>query len=58
MQQLLAAKAASGKTFTQIAAEAGLTNAYTAQLFFNQVGGRQVAGWVWGPHLVKGRVRY
>ncbi|GAB4823727.1 hypothetical protein N2152v2_010773 [Parachlorella kessleri] len=36
VQQLLTAKAASGKTFTQIAAEAGLTNAYTAQLFFNQ----------------------
>ena len=36
--QLLAAKEASGKTFTQISQEIGLTNAYTAQLFYNQVG--------------------
>jgi hypothetical protein len=28
----------TGKTFDQIAKEVGLTNAYTAQLFFNQVG--------------------
>ena len=33
---LLAAKQASGKTFDQIAGEVGLTNAYTAQLFYNQ----------------------
>ncbi|KAL4423450.1 hypothetical protein ABPG77_005402 [Micractinium sp. CCAP 211/92] len=36
VDQLLAAKAASGKTFDDIAAECGWTNAYTAQLFFNQ----------------------
>ena len=41
VEQLLAAKAASGKSFDAIAAECGWTNAYTAQLFFNQVGG----GW-------------
>ena len=35
--QLLAAKEASGKTFTQISKEIGLTNAFTAQLFHNQV---------------------
>jgi len=34
--QLLAAKEASGKTFTQISQEIGLTNAFTAQLFYNQ----------------------
>uniref|UniRef100_A0A7S4W2E9 Cyanate hydratase n=1 Tax=Alexandrium monilatum TaxID=311494 RepID=A0A7S4W2E9_9DINO len=34
--RLLAAKEASGKTFDQIAQELGLTNAYTANLFFNQ----------------------
>jgi len=34
--QLLAAKEASGKTFTQISKEIGLTNAFTAQLFYNQ----------------------
>lgn len=34
--QLLAAKEASGKTFTQISKEIGLTNAFTAQLFHNQ----------------------
>ncbi len=33
---LLSAKKASGKTFTQIAKEVGLTNLYTAQLFHNQ----------------------
>lgn len=37
VSQLLAAKEASGKTFTQISQEVGLTNAYTAQLFHNQV---------------------
>eukprot|EP00243_Klebsormidium_subtile_P004042 TRINITY_DN17816_c0_g1_i1.p1 TRINITY_DN17816_c0_g1~~TRINITY_DN17816_c0_g1_i1.p1 ORF type:complete len:164 (+),score=55.12 TRINITY_DN17816_c0_g1_i1:220-711(+) len=36
VQRLLAAKAKSGKTYDQIAKEVGLTNAYTAQLFFNQ----------------------
>ena len=35
--KLLLAKEASGKTFNQIAKECGLTNLYTAQLFFNQV---------------------
>jgi cyanate lyase len=32
----LAAKEASGKSFTQIAADVGLTNIYTAQLFHHQ----------------------
>lgn len=36
--RLLAAKEASGKTFSQIAEEVGLTNVYCAQLFYNQVG--------------------
>ncbi|PSC68704.1 cyanate hydratase [Micractinium conductrix] len=36
VEELLAAKAASGKSFDQIAAECGWTNAYAAQLFFNQ----------------------
>jgi len=35
--RLLAAKEASGKTFSDIAAEVGLTNVYCTQLFFNQV---------------------
>nr|QZR93701.1 cyanase [Alexandrium pacificum] len=34
--RLLAAKEASGKSFDEIAAALGLTNAYTANLFFNQ----------------------
>ena len=34
--QLVAAKEATGKTYTQISKEIGLTNAYTAQLFYNQ----------------------
>ncbi len=54
VRQLLAAKAASGKTFSQIAAEVGITNGYAAQLFFNQVrlgGGR---GWGTRPCLVQG----
>ena len=38
VSQLLAAKEASGKTFTQIGQEIGRTNLYTTQLFFNQVG--------------------
>eukprot|EP00882_Tetradesmus_deserticola_P003674 GHRQ01003888.1.p1 GENE.GHRQ01003888.1~~GHRQ01003888.1.p1 ORF type:complete len:205 (+),score=67.59 GHRQ01003888.1:94-708(+) len=33
---LLAAKDASGKTFSQIAQEVGLTNVYTTQLFYHQ----------------------
>lgn len=37
VSRLLAAKEASGKSFTQIAAEVGLTNIYTAQLFHHQV---------------------
>lgn len=35
--RLLAAKEASGKTFSQIAEEVGLTNVYCTQLFYNQV---------------------
>jgi hypothetical protein len=35
--RLLAAKEASGKTFSEIAAEVGLTNVYCTQLFYNQV---------------------
>mmetsp|Transcript_100209 Transcript_100209/g.223682 ORF Transcript_100209/g.223682 Transcript_100209/m.223682 type:complete len:203 (-) Transcript_100209:33-641(-) len=34
--RLLAAKEASGKTFDAIASELGLTNGYTANLFYNQ----------------------
>jgi cyanate lyase len=34
---LLKAKEASGKTFSQIAKAVGLTNIYTAQLFYHQV---------------------
>ena len=37
--ELIAAKEETGKTFTEISKEIGLTNAYTAQLFYNQVGG-------------------
>jgi hypothetical protein len=44
VDQLLAAKAASGKSFDDIAAECGWTNAYTAQLFFNQVRA-EAGGW-------------
>lgn len=36
VSRLLAAKEATGKTFTQISKEVGLTNVYTAQLFYNQ----------------------
>jgi len=32
------AKEKSGKSFDQIAAELGVTNAYAAQIFMNQVG--------------------
>lgn len=34
---LLQAKESSRKSFSQIAREAGLTNLYTAQLFYGQV---------------------
>lgn len=34
--RLLAAKEATGKTFSAIASELGLTNVYTTQLFYNQ----------------------
>lgn len=37
VSRLLSAKEATGKTFTQISKEVGLTNVYTAQLFYNQV---------------------
>jgi cyanate lyase len=37
VRQLLEIKQASGKTYTEIAKEVGLTNLYTAQLFQNQV---------------------
>ena len=37
VKQLLEAKQASGKTYTEIAKEVGLTNLYTAQLFQHQV---------------------
>ncbi|MCO5581515.1 hypothetical protein L7F22_035400 [Adiantum nelumboides] len=36
VKQLLQAKEQTGKTFTQIAAEVGITNAYAAQLFHRQ----------------------
>ena len=36
VERLLAAKTESGKTFDQIAASLGVTNAYAAQLFVNQ----------------------
>ncbi|CAL5218405.1 g81 [Coccomyxa viridis] len=36
VKQLLEAKQASGKTYSEIANEVGLTNLYTAQLFQNQ----------------------
>lgn len=36
VERLLDAKAASGKTFDEIASHIGVTNAYTAQLFMNQ----------------------
>ena len=36
VKELLMAKSKSGKTFTQIAAEVGVTNAYAAQLFHRQ----------------------
>ncbi|KAK9812891.1 hypothetical protein WJX72_005312 [[Myrmecia] bisecta] len=36
VSRLISAKEATGKTFTQLSKELGLTNAYTAQLFYNQ----------------------
>jgi cyanate lyase len=36
VQELLQVKALSGKSFTQIAEETGLTNAYVAQIFHRQ----------------------
>ena len=36
VRELLQAKESSGKSFTQIAKETGLTNAYVAQLFHRQ----------------------
>lgn len=36
VERLLAAKAASGKTYDEIALSCGLTNLFTAQLFMNQ----------------------
>lgn len=36
VHQLLTAKEASGKSFTEIGGDLGLTNMYTAQLFHNQ----------------------
>jgi cyanate lyase len=36
VDKLLTAKAASGKSFDEIAEALGVTNAYAAQLFFNQ----------------------
>ena len=49
MAQLIAAKEDTGKTFTQISQEVGLTNLYTAQLFYNQASAHflesQVSKW-------------
>ena len=50
--KLLLAKEASGKTFNQIAKECGLTNLYTAQLFF-----AQVSCPAWGPCDQSGAVQ-
>lgn len=36
MDSLLVAKARSSKTYDEIAAALGVTNAYAAQLFYNQ----------------------
>ena len=44
----------AGKTFTQLGKELGLTNAYTAQLFYNQVSSHSLhAGSCWGHSLHK-----
>jgi hypothetical protein len=48
--RLLAAKEASGKTFSQIAEEVGLTNVYCTQLFYNQVGSSLL-------HIIWGRLQ-
>lgn len=37
IKSLLAAKEATGKSFTHIGQELGLTNTFAAQLFYNQV---------------------
>ena len=47
--RLLAAKKQSGKSFTQLAEELGLTNVYTAQLFHRQVR----TDCMWGPYRLK-----
>lgn len=47
--RLLAAKEASGKTFSEIAEEVGLTNVYCTQLFYNQVRSSLL-------HIIWGRV--
>jgi hypothetical protein len=49
VSSLLAAKEASGKTFSQIAKEVGLTNVYTTQLFYHQV---RCNCWALPPNLV------
>lgn len=36
VERVMAAKAATGKTYEQISKEIGLTNTYTAQLFLGQ----------------------
>lgn len=57
--QLLAAKEASGKTFTQISEEVGLTNAFTAQLFHNQVCNQvPFCNFVFTPHASQSRCSY
>jgi hypothetical protein len=62
VSDLLAAKRACGLTFTQIASKLGLSNVYTAQLFYMQVwlvaaglGLLRAVRWcpnanMWGPH--------
>ena len=39
IKSLLAAKEATGKSFTHIGQDLGLTNTYAAQRFYNQVAG-------------------
>ena len=39
IKSLLAAKEATGKSFTHIGQDLGLTNTFAAQLFYNQVAG-------------------
>ncbi len=45
----------AGKTFTQLGKELGLTNAYTAQLFYNQVGSQSlhIGSWPFSRLLTK-----